>query len=118
MTFDEILTQIIDLLKRQGRVSYSALKRRFDLNDLKDEILFTNPQIVDEGGRGLVWVGETDTPPASISTQPAQPHITPQTQPTQVASPPTTPHTPEAERRQLTVMFCDLLCPTAKNGIK
>ena len=44
MTFDEVLTQIIDLLKRQGRVSYSALKRRFDLdddylNDLKDEIL-------------------------------------------------------------------------------
>jgi hypothetical protein len=31
MTFDEILAQIIDLLKRQGRVSYSALKRRFDL---------------------------------------------------------------------------------------
>src|SRR5712691_3890216 len=120
MTFDEILAQIIDLLKRQGRVSYSALKRRFDLdddylNDLKDEILFTSPQIVDEGGRGLVWVGETGTPPASISTPPAQPYITPQTPPTQVASPPTAPHTPEAERRQLTVMFCDLLCPTAKN---
>ena len=31
MTFDEILAQIIDLLQRQGRVSYSALKRRFDL---------------------------------------------------------------------------------------
>src|SRR5215510_9162521 len=63
VTFDDILAQIIDLLKRQGRVSYSALKRRFDLdddylNDLKDEILFTSPQIVDEGGRGLVWVGE------------------------------------------------------------
>src|SRR5439155_2452507 len=104
MTFDEILAQIIDLLKRQGRVSYSALKRRFDLdddylNDLKDEILFTSPQIVDEGGRGLVWVGETGTPPAP-------PHLTPQTQSTHVASPPTVPHTPDAERRQLTVMFC------------
>ena len=45
MTFDEILAQIIELLQRQGRVSYGALKRRFDLdddylNDLKDE-LFT-----------------------------------------------------------------------------
>src|SRR5215470_12539919 len=63
MTFDEILAQIIDLLKRQGRVSYSALKRRFDLNDdylndLKDEILFTSLQIVDEG-RGLIWTGDT-----------------------------------------------------------
>ena len=52
MTFDDILAQIIDLLKRQGRVSYSALKRRFDLdddylNDLKDELLFAHP-VVDE----------------------------------------------------------------------
>jgi|RhiMetdeSRZDD1v2_1073273.scaffolds.fasta_scaffold36020_2 class 3 adenylate cyclase/predicted ATPase len=117
MTFDEILTQIIDLLKRQGRVSYSALKRRFDLdddylNDVKDEILFTSPQIVDEGGRGLVWVGETGTPPASSATLPAQPHLTPPAPSTQVASPPTAPHTPDAERRQLTVMFCDLVDST------
>ena len=42
MTFDDILAQIIDLLKRQGRVSYSALKRRFDLNDdyLNDLLAF------------------------------------------------------------------------------
>jgi hypothetical protein len=58
MTFDDILDQIIALLKRQGRVSYSALKRRFDLdddylNDLKDEILFAYP-VIDEDGRGLV----------------------------------------------------------------
>src|SRR6516165_9099863 len=117
MTFDDILAQVIDLLKRQGRVSYGALKRRFDidddyLKDLKDEILFTSPQIVDEGGRGLVWVGETGTPPTSISTQPAQSHLTPQTQPTHVASPPTASHTPEAERRQLTVMFCDVVDST------
>jgi len=28
MTFDDILAQVITLLQRQGRVSYSALKRR------------------------------------------------------------------------------------------
>ena len=44
MTFDEMLEQIIALLKRQGQVSSSALKRRFDLDDdylkdLKDELL-------------------------------------------------------------------------------
>ena len=33
MTFDEILAQGLDLLQRQGRVSYRALKRRFDLDD-------------------------------------------------------------------------------------
>src|SRR5712691_5467048 len=33
MTFDEVLTRVLDLLQRQGRVSYRALKRRFDLDD-------------------------------------------------------------------------------------
>ena len=33
MTFDEILTQVLDLLQREKRVSYWALKRRFDLDD-------------------------------------------------------------------------------------
>jgi hypothetical protein len=33
MTFDEILAQTLDLLQRQGRVSYRALKRRFALDD-------------------------------------------------------------------------------------
>jgi len=44
MTFDDILDQILALLRRQRRVSYWALKRRFDLHDddipgLKDEII-------------------------------------------------------------------------------
>ena len=44
MTFDDILEQVIALLKRQGRVSYSALKIRFSLDDeyleaLKAEII-------------------------------------------------------------------------------
>src|SRR6516162_4638392 len=117
MTFDDILAQIIDLLKRQGRVSYSALKRRFDLdddylNDLKDELLFAHP-VVDEDNRGLVWTGE----PASGQTVPSSPVQSPQQsstqhdQPTQIAAP-LEPHTPEAERRQLTVMFCDLVDST------
>ena len=29
MTFDEVLAQILALLRREGRVSYRALKRRF-----------------------------------------------------------------------------------------
>jgi hypothetical protein len=33
MTFDEILTQVLELLQRQGRVSYRALKRRFAIDD-------------------------------------------------------------------------------------
>jgi hypothetical protein len=33
MTFDDILAQALDLLQRQGRVSYRALKRRLALDD-------------------------------------------------------------------------------------
>jgi TOMM system kinase/cyclase fusion protein len=117
MTFDEILAQIIDLLKRQGRVSYSALKRRFDLNDdylndLKDELLFAHP-VVDEDNRGLVWTGDTAIR-QEVASLPAEPPKRPSTQhdqPTQIAHP-SNPHTPEAERRQLTVMFCDLVDST------
>jgi hypothetical protein len=63
MTFDEILAQITELLKRQGRVSYGALKRRYDLDDafledLKDEIIHAQRLAVDEDNRVLVWVGE------------------------------------------------------------
>ena len=43
MTFDALLTQILDLLQREKRVSYRGLKRRFDLDDdyladVKDEL--------------------------------------------------------------------------------
>ena len=63
MTFDDILAQIIDLLKRQGRVSYGALKRRFDLDDaylddLKGELLVHHPE-VEADERGFSWTGET-----------------------------------------------------------
>ena len=43
MTFDDILEQVLALLKCQGRMSYRALKMRFDIDDeyldvLKEEI--------------------------------------------------------------------------------
>src|SRR5262249_41788190 len=42
-------------------------------------------------------------------TQEVPPPTTSPEQPTQVVSPSAVSHTPEAERRQLTVMFCDLV---------
>ena len=64
MTFDDILEQVVMLLKRQGRVSYRALKMRFDLDDeyldvLKEELIDAQRIAMDEGGRILVWVGDT-----------------------------------------------------------
>ena len=43
MQFDEILTHVVELLQRQGRVSYRALKLRFTLDEellagLKEEL--------------------------------------------------------------------------------
>lgn len=119
MTFDDILEQVITLLKRQGRVSYPALKIRFSLDDdyleaLKAEILYVHP-VVDDEGKGLIWTGEAETKPESTSSQTAQPEIT--QQPAAQATPPTdelppASRSPEAERRQLTVMFCDLVDST------
>src|SRR5215831_681164 len=116
MTFDEILEQVITLLKRQGRVSYPALKRRFALDDdyiedLKTEILYVHP-VVDDDGKRLIWTGEAPTNPASPSPQLAQQEALPQDQSTQVAPRPTEPPSPDAERRQLTVMFIDLVDST------
>src|SRR3989442_4306562 len=119
MTFDEILVQIIDLTKSQGRVSYGALKRRYHLDDayleeLKDELIHAQRIATDEDGRILVWTGEGKgtTATASQPAQPPQQAPLQQDQPAKIALPPTTPRIPEAERRQLTVMFCDLVDST------
>ena len=116
MTFDHILSQVLELLQRQGRVSYRALKRRFDLDDdyiedLKEEMLFAYP-VVDEEGRGLVWTGEAARQLVSTSTPPALQEAIPAIQPTQAEPLPHESPPPEAERRQLTVMFCDLMDST------
>ena len=73
MTFDELLTQILDLLQRDGRVSYRALKRRFELDedyleDLKAEIIQAKKLAVDEDGAVLVWTGGLVPAPALVST--------------------------------------------------
>ena len=119
MTFDEILTQVLALLQRQGRVSYRALKLRFNLDDeyldvLKEELIDAQRVATDEDGRILVWVGDTPGTAAVASQLPQPSPQAPlqQDQPAKIALPPTTPPTPEAERRQLTVMFCDLVDST------
>jgi class 3 adenylate cyclase/predicted ATPase len=124
MTFDDILAQVLDLLQREKRVSYRALKRRFDLDDnyledVKDELIYAKKLARDEDNRVLVWTGNVEgtvaiaSPPAqSTPLAPLPPHL-----PSQSASLlPTPPHTREAERRQLTVMFCDLVESTPLSG--
>jgi class 3 adenylate cyclase len=120
MTFEEILDQAIAMLQRRGRVTYQTLRLQFQLDEehleaLKDAILFAYPQVVDAAGRGLVWSGEASAipPPAPASLQSVEPTVTlaPGVGTTVVAPP--EPQPPEAERRQLTVLFCDLVDSTA-----
>ena len=116
MDLYEVLDQVVDLVRQRKRITYRLLQRRFTLDeatleDLKAELFFAHPQIADEDGRGLIWTGEAGVPPAPAPTPShAAPPMT--QHPQQVASP-TLPQTAEAERRQLTVLFCDLVDSTA-----
>src|SRR5262247_1642135 len=120
MTFDDILAQVLVLLQREQRLSYRALQRRFalaeaDLEALKDELIYAKRLAVDEDDRVLVWVGDAGTARASASQAPqstATQAVYQTEQPTPRDLPAVVPPPPEAERRQLTILFCDLVNST------
>ena len=126
MTFDEILAQVIELLQRQGRVSYRALKLRFDLDDeyldtLKEEILYVHESDVQADERGFTWAGDTvsdSTPTYTLSTHTQEKASAPTTESERAPLSYTPRHLAEkiltsrsaleGERKQVTVLFCDL----------
>ena len=94
MDFYAVLDQVVELVRSRGRVSHRALKLKFDLDDnhfraLKEELLYAHRGTIREEGSGFVWVGD---PTVTLTT--------PQ------------PQLPAAERRQLTLLFCDLVGST------
>ena len=108
MDFYAVLDQVVDLLRSRGRVSYRALRIQFNLNDealeaLKAELIEVHQIAVDQAGTMLVWTGGggalPEPPPRIPEAQQPQPRAE--------------PHASEAERRQLTVLFCDLVDSTA-----
>src|SRR5262245_18667172 len=121
MDFYAVLDQVVDLLRSRQRATYRTLKRQFNLDDaaledLKEELLFTHPQIVDEDGRGLVWTGDTGLAsaapvPAPSSTvsethQAREPlSYTPQYLAEKIL---TSRSVLEGERKHVTVLFADL----------
>jgi class 3 adenylate cyclase/tetratricopeptide (TPR) repeat protein len=113
MTFDEILAQVRELLQREQRLSYRAIKRRFALDDeyledLKAELVEAKRLAIDEDGRVLVWSGgtasasDTASPPTPAQAPLAYtpPHLTEKI----LASRPTL----EGERKQVSVFFADI----------
>src|SRR5262249_28017169 len=118
MTFEEVLDQALEMLRRRGRVTYRALQRQFGLDDayladLKAEIIEAQRLAVDENGTVLVWTGSADSATTPFSAQPEPLRATQTEQTAPATATPVTPSSSDAERRQLTVMFCDLVDSTA-----
>ena len=115
MTFEELLTQVYDLLQRQGRLSYRALKARFQLDDdlledIKDELIYAQRVAADEDGRVVVWMGErastSSSGPAPAGAQERAPlSYTPAHLAEKIL---TSRSALEGERKQVTVLFADL----------
>jgi class 3 adenylate cyclase/tetratricopeptide (TPR) repeat protein len=115
MTFEEILDEVIAMLQRRGRVTYRTLKRQFNLDDdafedLKDELLYAHPHMVEDDGRGLAWTGDTRPTPMLGS-----PRAIDQARAPLAYTPPylaekilTSKRVFEGERKQVTVLFADL----------
>jgi class 3 adenylate cyclase/predicted ATPase len=135
MKFSEVVGQTVAWLQREGRVSYRALKREFAvdddfLEDLKEELIAVKELAVDKDGKMLVWVGEPEEQkPRSeehekLQAQSGERSIAEEdtgwaqeakaTLRSPLSAPPPMSHTPRAdgERRQLTVMFIDLVGST------
>src|SRR5215813_14929662 len=123
MTFDEVLAQVLALLQREKRVSYRALKRRFDLDDnyledVKDELIYAKKLAMDEDNRVLVWKGDQVTsppPPVPSTSEPTAPPASDQAREPMSYTPKhlaekilTSRSALEGERKQVTVLCCDL----------
>src|SRR5919199_6229877 len=111
MTFDDVLAQVVALLQRQRRVSYRALKRRFDLDDdyledLKAELIDAAHLAIDEEGKVLVWTGGPATAAISVSELGRAPlSYTPTHLAEKILM---SKDALEGERKQVTVLFADL----------
>src|SRR6266571_3854126 len=115
VTFDEVLEQALEMLRRRGRVSYRALKVQFHLDDdlleiLTEEIVAVHQLGRDQEGTMLVWTGDTGPAAVPVSTPTPDPVRAPLTY-----TPPylaekifTSRAALEGERKQVTVLFADL----------
>ncbi len=117
MTIIEVVEQVRDLLCSKGRISYRILKLQFQLDAeqleaLKEEILFSHPQVTDEEGRGLVWTEKAEAtstlssiPPPSQSPRTYTPaHLAERILAEQAAM--ESRSSADGERKTITATFC------------
>ena len=113
MTFDEILDQVRELLRQRSRVTYRSLKLRYQLDDellagITDELIKAERVAADENGEVLIWVkglnGESEGEKGKRRNGEKE-------QDSGLRTPDA--GRSDGERRQLTVMFCDLVDSTA-----
>jgi len=109
MSFLETIEQARAFLERNGRVSLSALKLEFDLDEARLESLVEElvdiQQVAAREGKAVSWIG-------SVHIEPSARQPRPRTTPAASSEPAAAPQPDNAERRHLTVMFCDLVGST------
>ena len=129
MDFTLLLSLVSFLLERERRLSYRYIQKQFRLDDetleeLRFELVVGQRVAVDDNAEALIWNG---TQKVSSSAEQAEdsaktgapPHSLPRSYPEPSYSSreggtvPIPVRSIEAERRQLTVMFCDLVGSTA-----
>ena len=118
MTFEQLLNEASAVLQRRGRVTYRALKRQLEVDDetLKDiaqELIRGQRLAADEDGEVLVWVGGAQPTSAQTSGTEAAGAVSSRGS---AAGGALSQRSKDAERRQLTVMFCDLVDSTLLAG--
>jgi class 3 adenylate cyclase/tetratricopeptide (TPR) repeat protein len=116
VNFSRVLKEVLWCLVAEGGVSYRRIKLSFGLDDdgleeLRRELIVIKRVAADVDGEVLVWApeGRIARPEPVALPQP----LAALRQAERPAAPAVIDAAPDAERRQLTVMFCDLVGSTA-----
>ena len=114
VNFARVLKEVVWCLVTEGSISYRRIKRSFGLDnealeDLRRELIGIKRLAADHEGEFLVWAPEPRPAPADLTAARPPP---PASQLAEGTAAPAERVLPGAERRHLTVMFCDLMDST------
>ena len=129
MDFTLLLSLVSFLLERERRLSYRYIRKQFTLDDetleeLRYELVVGQRVAVDDNTEALVWIGNQKASSSGEKAEESakiegpshsllQSYPEPGPSSRDGATDPIPVRSTEAERRQLTVMFCDLVGSTA-----